>query len=58
MKNLLLLLLSIAMLSSCASADKLLEQGDYDGLVRLADQRLLRLAFCPPDCWLIDGVYF
>ena len=26
--------------------------------VRLADQRLLRLAFCPPDCWLIDGVYF
>ena len=40
MKNLLLLLLSIAMLSSCASADKLLEQGDYDGLVRLATKKL------------------
>lgn len=40
MKNLLLLAISIALLSACASADKMLERGDYDGLVRLATKKL------------------
>jgi len=40
MKNLLLLTISIAMLSACASADKMLERGDYDGLVNLATKKL------------------
>ena len=40
MKNLLLLMISIAMLSACASADKMLERGDYDGLVNLATKKL------------------
>ncbi len=40
MKNLLLLTISITMLSACASADKMLERGDYDGLVNLATKKL------------------
>ena len=40
MKNLLLLMISIAKLSACASADKMLERGDYDGLVNLATKKL------------------
>ena len=40
MKNLLLLFLSLAMLSACASADKMLERGDYDSLVNLATKKL------------------
>lgn len=40
MKNLLLLMISIAMLSACASADKMLERGDYDSLVNLATKKL------------------
>lgn len=40
MKNLLLLAISIALLSACASADKMLERGDYDGLVKLATKKL------------------
>ncbi|HZV70996.1 MAG TPA: hypothetical protein VFG10_15685 [Saprospiraceae bacterium] len=40
MKNLLLLTISIALLSACASADKMLERGDYDGLVRMATKKL------------------
>ena len=40
MKNLLLLTITLAMLSACASADKLLERGDYDGLINLASRKL------------------
>ncbi len=40
MKNLLLLTISVALLSACASADKMLEQGDYDSLVQLATKKL------------------
>ncbi len=40
MKNLLLSIMSLAMLSGCASADKMLERGDYDGLVELATKKL------------------
>lgn len=40
MKNLLLFTISVAMLSACASADKMLESGDYDGLVTLATKKL------------------
>lgn len=40
MKNLLLFTISIAMLTACASADKMLERGDYDGLVNLAARKL------------------
>src|SRR5687768_16880060 len=40
MKNLLLLAISIAMLSACASADKMLDRGDYDSLVNLATKKL------------------
>ena len=40
MKNLLLLTVSIAMLSACASADKLMDRGDYDGLINLATKKL------------------
>ena len=40
MKNLLLLTMVMALLSACASADKMLERGDYDGLVNLAARKL------------------
>lgn len=40
MKNLLLAITSVALLSACASADKMLERGDYDGLVELATKKL------------------
>jgi hypothetical protein len=40
MKNLLLLTIVMALLSACASADKMLEKGDYDGLVSLATKKL------------------
>ncbi|MGB4849653.1 MAG: hypothetical protein WBP41_17140 [Saprospiraceae bacterium] len=40
MKNLLLLTIALAMMSACASADKLLERGDYDGLINLATKKL------------------
>lgn len=40
MKNLLLLSLAFAMLSACASADKMLDRGDYDGLINLATKKL------------------
>jgi hypothetical protein len=43
MKNLLRFLslgLSISLLVSCASADKMLEKGDYDGLINLATNKL------------------
>ena len=40
MKNLLLLMVILALLSACASADKMLERGDYDGLINLATKKL------------------
>jgi hypothetical protein len=40
MKNLLFLVIAIAMISACASADKMLDRGDYDGLVNLATKKL------------------
>ncbi|MEO6132212.1 MAG: hypothetical protein ABIQ02_10215, partial [Saprospiraceae bacterium] len=40
MKNLLLITIAFAMLSACASADKMLNRGDYDGLVNLATKKL------------------
>lgn len=40
MKNLLLLSILIAMLSACASGDKMVERGDYDGLINLATKKL------------------
>ena len=40
MKNLLLFAISVALLSACASADKMLDRGDYDGLIRLATKKL------------------
>ncbi|MEP6793030.1 MAG: hypothetical protein ABJB16_01800, partial [Saprospiraceae bacterium] len=40
MKNLLLLTIALAMMSACASADKMLERGDYDGLINLATKKL------------------
>lgn len=33
-------MISISLLSACASADKMLERGEYDGLVRLATKKL------------------
>ena len=40
MKNLILPLLAMALLSSCASVDKMLDKGDYDGLINLAVRKL------------------
>ena len=44
MKNLiyisLSLCLSVGLFASCASADKMLESGDYDGAIRMATQKL------------------
>ncbi len=40
MKNLLLLAMAITLLTSCASADKLLERGDYDALITLATKKM------------------
>lgn len=40
MKNLLLLSVSLALLTSCASADKLLERGDYDSAMNLAIKKM------------------
>ena len=40
MKNLLLFVITIVMLSACASADKMLDRGDYDGLINLATNKL------------------
>ncbi|MDQ3016615.1 MAG: hypothetical protein M3R25_07855 [Bacteroidota bacterium] len=40
MKNLLLFAISIAMLTACASADKMLDRGDYDSLVQYATKKL------------------
>ena len=40
MKNLLLLAISLILLSGCASADKMLERGDYDSLINLATKKL------------------
>lgn len=40
MKNLLLITISLALLSACATADKMLERGDYDSLINLATRKL------------------
>lgn len=40
MKNLILLIMTMAMLTSCASTEKMLENGDYEGLVTLATRKL------------------
>ncbi len=40
MKNLLLIAISLSLLSACASADRMLEKGDYDSLVQLATKKL------------------
>jgi hypothetical protein len=40
MKNLMLTVLALALLTSCASADKMLDRGDYDGLINLAARKL------------------
>src|SRR5690242_14483945 len=40
MKNLLLFSICIVMLNACASADKMLERGDYDSLINLAAKKL------------------
>ncbi len=40
MKNLIISVLTLALLTSCASADKMLDHGDYDGLINLAVRKL------------------
>lgn len=40
MKKVLPAMLSLALLTSCASADKLLERGDYDALITLATKKM------------------
>jgi hypothetical protein len=40
MKNLIITALALALLTSCASADKMLDKGDYDGLINLAVRKL------------------
>ncbi len=40
MKNLIISALVITLLASCASADKMLDRGDYDGLINLAVRKL------------------
>ncbi len=40
MKNLIISALAIVLLASCASADKMLDRGDYDGLIDLAVRKL------------------
>ena len=40
MKKLIYISLSLSLLTSCASVDKMVESGDYDGAIRLATQKL------------------
>jgi hypothetical protein len=40
MKNLILMTVTLALLTSCASADKLLERGDYDSAINLAIKKM------------------
>ncbi len=41
MKNVILLALTLALLASCASTDKLLEQGDYEALITKVTRKLV-----------------